>query len=74
MKTKKHKLLEIKLYMCKTCGGIYGYDCVSQCDCVPDKDEFYETTATFTVDNEFELVDDIGVVSTTSMKGETSEF
>lgn len=31
-----------KAYTCKTCSHTYLDDCVTSCDCMPAKDEFYE--------------------------------
>lgn len=37
---EKFKLNPMKSYICKNCEGIY-WEKVSQCDCLPDKNEFY---------------------------------
>lgn len=39
--------LKIPVFMCGYCGGIYGYDPVSQCDCNAEDQYFIESFVEF---------------------------
>lgn len=36
-----------KAFICKQCGGVYADEPVTQCDCLPDADEFYVGEITY---------------------------
>ena len=35
------RLVRRKAFICKACGGVYADEPVTQCDCMPEKNEFY---------------------------------
>lgn len=45
--TTTENMTRRKAYVCKSCGGVYADDPVSQCDCMPEKNEFYIGTITY---------------------------
>lgn len=38
-----------KIFVCAECGFIYGDEPVSQCDCMPDEQEWIEGVATYNI-------------------------